>query len=154
MSKLSPYVRYRKYIDGLMETGGKLPTNRSGDVNFKVIAEKCGNRRQWFSENINKIFDTENNRDLGRIIEFDAKTIGTDFVKPKTSDTVLSEMARDKSIEAGKLKSSLEKATKSLEFYITENLKLQKKLDELENKAKETSDVKDELLNSGRFFSL
>lgn len=58
MSKV--FQRVEAYLAELRSNGESLPLNQFGDVNFTLIAEKCGTRRQWFSENAHKKFGSDN----------------------------------------------------------------------------------------------
>ncbi|PTQ10455.1 hypothetical protein CWO28_01405 [Vibrio splendidus] len=88
---------YEAYTKSLLENKQSLPVNQFGDVNFSGIAKACSNRRQWFSENSEKVMP--NDKTLKATIAFDVKMLGTTIIKPRNSDTILSE-------EANKLLSS------------------------------------------------
>lgn len=50
-----PYERYREYIKNLEREGKSLPVNQFNDINSKQVADAENMRRQWFSENANRL---------------------------------------------------------------------------------------------------
>lgn len=150
MSKPNPFERYQSYVDSLKESGEKFPCNQFGDLNLTVVAKRCGNRRQWFSENADKIMgDTE--KKLSQIIRGDASFIGTEQSPPKDKDSVLQGIADNKSKENSKLKRALVHQTAEVE-------NLRKQLEEANAKLRcvkqESKDRYEEMCENGRSFNV
>ena len=146
----NPYKRYCTYRDQIEKEGRKFPVNQFGELNLSKISKDCGNRRQWFSENANKVFDSEG-RTLSQIILDDSKRIGTDIFPSINKNQKKSNIFFEKENE--KLKSCLDKKSKEvkelrteIQYLIEENRRLKTTLSEIDEK-------KNQLLETGRLFS-
>ena len=148
MSKQTPFERYQNYVTNLIKSGGRFPINQSGDLNFTVIAKQCKNRRQWFSENANKVMGTTK-KTLAVIIRDDASALGTSVKAPKNPESVLSDIAE-------KLQKDNNRLTRSLELKTAENEKLKDQVAELKEELKcrsqESKDRYQEMSENGRSF--
>ena len=153
MSKKKPFERYEEYVLNLEESGRKFPVNQHGTVNLAKIAEESGTRRQWYTESANKKFGPEN-KTLDAIMKADVKRIGTDFFAPKDPDQDLSKIADNRSREANQLRQMLEQKSKENEQLRSDNQKLREQVRILENRASEAESSNEEMLDSGRRFSL
>lgn len=153
MSKKSPFERYEDYVLKLEESGKKFPVNQHGTMNFAKIAEDSGTRRQWYTESTNKKFGPDN-KTLDAILKADVKRIGTDFVAPKDPDEELSRIADNRSREASQLRQMLEQKSKENEQLRSDNQKLKEQVRVLENRLSEAESSTEEMLDSGRRFSL
>lgn len=149
MNKKTPFQRYQDYVNQLKESGEKFPSNNSGDINFTIIAKECGNRRQWFSENANKVMgDTQ--KTLSQIIKNDLVSIGTALKSPKKPESILSDISEKIKKENNRLLKSLEQATAEIE-------KLRSQVEDLEfklsNVKRESDERFNEMSESGRSFN-
>lgn len=149
MTKKTPFERYQAYVTTLKSSGEKFPCNNFGDINFTIVAKECGNRRQWFSENTNKIMGNTNKK-LSQIIQEDAKTVGTSQNIPKNPESVLNDISEKVKKENSRLLKSLEQATAEIE-------KLRAQVEELEFKVSNIQQESDErykeMSENGRSFS-
>lgn len=153
MSRKSPFQRYEQYVLKLEQDGRKFPVNQHGTVNLAKIAEESGTRRQWYTESANKKFGPDN-KTLDTILKADVKRIGTDFVAPKAPDEEFSRIADNRSREASQLRQMLEQKSKENEQLRSDNQKLKEKIRVLENRVSEAENSTEEMLDSGRRFSL
>jgi len=149
MNKKNPFQRYQDYVNQLKESGEKFPLNNFGDINFTIVAEKCGNRRQWFSENANKVMgDTQ--KTLSQIIKSDSVSTGTTLKSRKKPETILSDISEKINKENNRLLKSLEQATAEIE-------KLRSQVEDLEfqlgNVKRESDERFNEMSESGRSFN-
>jgi len=147
--KKSPFERYKAYINELKESGGKLPCNQFGDLNITAVASACGNRRQWFSENNQKIMPDSGNKTLASIIQQDMNQIGTEQKTGEDADVSLSKQSTDTKKENARLLRKIDLLTADIVELKSENeaLKLEKKISNDENKEQINS-----LEDSGRSF--
>ncbi len=153
MSKKKPFERYEDYVDELEKKGQKFPINQFGGVNLNQIQEKAGLRRQWFSENRSKTFGGEK-RTLEEIMKADIKRIGTEITPPKDPDEELSRIADNSSREANQLRQMLEQKSKENEQLRSDVLKLKEEVRALKSRVSEAESCEEEMLDSGRYFSL
>tara|TARA_Y100001960_G_C14781343_1_gene886993 strand:- start:3827 stop:4282 length:456 start_codon:yes stop_codon:yes gene_type:complete len=146
--KPTPFERYEALIKELKNKKQPLPVNQFGDVNFKQIADACNNRRQWFSENANKLMP--NGKTLKATIAFDAETLGTAIVESEraniTASTELDELRK----ENNKLKRARDINIGEINRLRKENAQL-KALIEINKE--EATNLFDEIMESGRSFS-
>lgn len=147
------FDRYTAYVKHLAETGKKFPVNQFGEANLTKIAEDAKIRRQWFSEMAEKPFG-EKNETLNSILKADIKRIGTDYFAPRDPDEELSKIADNRSREANQLRQMLEQKSKENELLRSENQELKERVRVLENRVSETENGTEEMLDSGRRFSL
>lgn len=152
-AKRSPFERYQAYVIKLEHAGQKLPINQFGDVNYSQIASECGNRRQWFSENMNKVFGPAGET-LEQILKEDIQRLGTNTAPAKDTDDVLSGIAETKTKEAGLLRSMLEQKTKENEHLRNKSQRLETENRILRSKVDEVESQQDAMLESGRRFTL
>ncbi len=147
IKKTTPFERYEAYIKNLLDNKRPLPINQFGDVNFSIIAKVCNNRRQWFSENAEKVMP--NGKTLRATIAFDVETLGTAMVESRNSDIVISEETSNLKKENNKLRRYLDVKTSELEWLRKENeqLKVQLKM-----RKEEAANRFDEMMESGRSF--
>jgi hypothetical protein len=148
-SKNTPMERYKAYIEGLKESGGKLPTNQFGDLNLSAIATACSNRRQWFSENSKKVMPDSDNKTLGSIIQSDMSQIGTEQKAGENADVSLSKQSSDTKKENGLLRRKVDLLTAELAELRAENEALKAKKQISNNEFKEYCNIIEE---SGRSF--
>lgn len=133
-------ARYAEYVSNLELTGKKFPINNFGQVNLSEIASKCGFNRQVFATN--KLMKLQ--------LEADVRRIGTN-----TNDSDLSSQKKERiDIDVSKL-------MKSIDFKDFEILSLKKQINELlkvvhdlESNRSESKAIYEELLLSGRRFTL
>ena len=147
-----PFVRYKAYISDLEREGKTLPTNQYGDLNLTQIASDCGMRRQWFSENSDKVFGDEG-KTMKQIIADDIALLGTAKVKPKDASEVLAKQSELKSKEANRLRKMLNIKLSEIEALREENerLKAENKLLRVNNGEQEERTQM--LRESGRSFN-
>lgn len=148
MNKQTPFERYQNYIENLKKSGEKLATNQSGDLNFTVIAKQCKNRRQWFSENANKVMGSTK-KTLAEIIRNDASAIGTSGRAPKNPESTLSDISEKVKKENNRLMRSLELKTAEIEKLRDQLAELEAKLEYLKQESK---DRYQEMSENGRSF--
>jgi DNA repair exonuclease SbcCD ATPase subunit len=136
--------RYAEYIAELEATGKKFPLNQFGEVNLTDVANACGFNRQVFSRNAS----------MKAQFEEDIRRIGTEIHKGVDKETRLEKKATEKAKVASKLQ-------KELDAQVQENHSLRNQIDvlqsrvrELEGRENEMEMSMDELLTSGRRFSL
>jgi archaellum component FlaC len=153
MSKKSPYERYKDYVLELEQTGKKFPVNQHGTINHAKVAEESSTRRQWYTESANKKFGPDD-KTLDAIMKADIKRIGTDFAAPKDPDEELSKIADNRSREANQLRQMLEQKSKENEQLRSDIQKFKEQIRVLENRASENQSIAEEMLDSGRRFSL
>ena len=151
--KNSPFERYRAYVLGLEQAGRKFPVNQFGDVNFSKVADECGNRRQWFSENAKKAF-TEREETLERIIQADIRRVGSEFVSAKDPESALMDMADSKGREASLLRSLLDQKSKENDLLRQQVERLTVEIRALQGSVSELSSRQEMMLDSGRVFTL
>lgn len=147
----NPFERYKNYVLALEVKGERLPTNQYGNLNFAQIAKECGNRRQWFSENIGKIFSDGNT--LKQIIEFDCNRLGTKISPTKKHDDNYNKSIEISNKEKSKLHMQLMQKTEEIEILKMENKRLQQENIYLKTKVEEADASKEELLDTGRRFT-
>jgi hypothetical protein len=146
--KPTPFERYKAYIKGLKQSGGKLPTNQFGDLNLSAIASESGNRRQWFSESGKKIMP-DTGKTLESIIQHDMNQIGTEQKAGENADVSLSKQSSDAKKENGLLRRKIDQLTAEVSALRVENevLKLENQISN--DESKESFNVMEE---SGRSF--
>jgi len=135
---------YEAYIKDLETTGEKFPLNQFGDVNLTAVAQKCKFNRQVFSNN--KHFQHRLTKDIERI--------GTDIHKGQDHRDRDAEIAATKSQEASKLRRELDAKVQEIELLREELTKARDKILELENKQNEGELTLDEILSTGRRFTI
>jgi hypothetical protein len=153
MSENSPFDRYKEYVKKLEREGRKFPVNQYGTVNHAAIADESKTRRQWYTESADRKFEPDN-KTLDAIMKADVKRIGTDIVAPKDPDEELSKIADNRSREANQLRHMLEQKSKENEQLRSDNQNLREKVRILENRAFEAESSAEEMLDSGRRYSL
>ena len=152
MSK--PFDRYDAYVKKLEKEGRKFPVSpNTGEVNWTQVADESKTRRQWFYENRNKTFGKDK-KTLDAIVKADIKRIGTDMTAPKDPDEELSKIADNRSREASQLRHMLEQKSKENEQLRSDLQKLKEENRVLKSKLSEAEGSKEEMLDSGRCFSL
>ncbi len=145
--KPTPFERYEALIKELRNKRQPLPVNQFGDVNFKQIGDACNNRRQWFSENANKLMP--NGKTLKATIAFDAETLGTTIVKSEKSNITIPTDLDELRKENNKLKRARDINIGEINRLRKENVQL-KALIEINKE--EVTNLFDEITESGRSF--
>lgn len=132
-------ARYAEYVAELELTGQKFPINNFGQVNLSEIASKCGFNRQVFATN----------KSMKLQLEADVKRLGTN-----TTDSKQSSQKKEADKDVSRL-------IKSIDLKDFEILSLKKQIDELlkivqelETSRSEHNAIYEELLLSGRRFTL
>lgn len=149
-----PFDRYDSYVKNLESEGRKFPVNpANGEVNWTKVATDSGTRRQWFYDSREKTFGKDG-KTLEAIIRADIKRIGTDVTAPKDPDEELSKIAENRSRDASQLRQMLEQKSKENEQLRSDLLKLKEENRALQNRLSEAEGSKEEMLDSGRLFSL
>lgn len=151
--KSSPFERYRAYVLDLEQAGRKFPVNQFGDINFSKVADECGNRRQWFSENAKKVF-IERGESLERIIQADIRRVGSEFVAPKDPEPALMDLAESKGREASLLRSLLDQKSKENDLLRQQVERLTVEIKALQGSVNELTSQQEMMLDSGRVFIL
>jgi predicted RNase H-like nuclease (RuvC/YqgF family) len=152
MSK--PFDRYTAYVGKLEVEGRKFPVNpANGEVNWTKVAEDSKTRRQWYYDSRNKVFGPEK-KTLEAILKADIKRIGTDITAPKDPDEELSKIADNRSREASQLRQMLEQKSKENELLRSDLQKFKEENRVLKNRLSEVEGSTEEMLDSGRCFSL
>lgn len=137
-------AKYLEYVNRLEETGSKFPLNNFGEVNLTAIASACGFNRQVFATN----------KSMKQQLKEDILRIGTDITPGEEKESRLQKKADKKSKEASRLQSELDARTAENESLRSQISELQKKIRELEAKESEIELSMNELLTSGRRFTI
>tara|TARA_Y100000034_G_scaffold95432_1_gene115950 strand:- start:181 stop:639 length:459 start_codon:yes stop_codon:yes gene_type:complete len=148
---MRPFERYKAYIFKLEKAGKSLPVNQYGDINFTKIASECGMRRQWFSENSQKVFDSEG-KTLNQIIHHDLQALGSEVPKKQDIEEKISKDSEQKEKENSKLRKMLNLKLSEIEMLKEENAQLKSELTVLKAKNKETIEQTTLLTDTGRNF--
>lgn len=151
--KRTPYQRYRDYVTQLEKAGRKFPVNQFGHINYSKIADECGNRRQWFSENAQKVFCSQG-ATLEYLISRDIVQIGSEFTATKISESVLVDVADSKSRESNRLRMMLEQKSKENELLRDQVERLSAEVRLLLADAAEITGQQALMIDSGRSFIL
>ena len=146
----NPYNRYCVYRDKLEEEGRKFPINQFGELNLSKISKDCGNRRQWFSENADKIFGSEQ-KTLSQIVSDDSKRIGIEIFQEERNLSKKSTIFLEKENE--RLRSDLDKKLKEVKALRSEVQYLTSENQRLKASSSEIDEKKNQLLETGRSFS-
>lgn len=146
-----PFERYQTYIRDLEREGKSLPTNQFGDLNFTQIATDCGMRRQWFSENSNKVFGTEG-QTLSQIIQDDMSALGVKKNESINTTEKLAKSAELKSKEASQLRKILNIKLSEIESLKEEIKELRVENSLLKAKNQESEERNTLLTDTGRSF--
>jgi hypothetical protein len=137
-------ANYVAYVAELKATGKKFPLNQFGEVNLSGIAKACGFLRGVFTTN----------KSLKQLLDSDILIIGTEIKDGAELDTRLSQKAEEKSKEASKLHKDLDAKVQEVNSLREQIDELKKCIRELESRSNETALSMDELLDSGRRFTL
>jgi septal ring factor EnvC (AmiA/AmiB activator) len=137
-------ANYVAYVAELKVTGKKFPLNQFGEVNLSGIAEACGFLRGVFSKN--KFMKAQ--------LDADILSIGTEVKEGVDQDSRLAQKAEEKAKEAGRLHKDLDAKVQEINSLREQIDELKKCIRELECRSDEASLSMDELLDSGRRFTL
>ena len=135
---------YAAYVADLEATGKKFPLNQFGEVNITAIAEASGFLRGVFAKN----------KKMKNQLEDDLKRIGTEITEGIDKDSRLAKKAEEKAIEASRLHKDLDAKVQEISLLRDQIDQLQTRIRELECRNDEATLSMDELLDSGRRFTL
>jgi hypothetical protein len=137
-------ANYAAYVAELKATDKKFPLNQFGKVNLSGIADACGFRRKVLYEN----------KFMKKRLKEDILLIGTEIKEGVDLETRLSQKAEEKAKEASKLHKDLDAKVQEVNSLREQIDELKKCIRELECRSDEASLSMDELLDSGRRFTL
>lgn len=134
---------YQSYVRRLEATGQKFPINQNGDLNISAISKAIGCTRQVLYR---KWFRT--------ILEKDVARIGTERHKGKSHADLDAEKAKAKSKETSPLRKELDAKTQEIENLREQLSKARLRIIDLEQRNNEEKLALDEMLNTGRRFTI
>lgn len=134
--------RYADYVSNLELTGKKFPTNSAGTVNLSIIATACGFNRQVFFTN----------KSMKEQLDLDVARLGKAVESSRENSK--STTRPDEGFNTEKLFKTIELKDMEISALKKQISILQKLLAENENKMVESNNIFDEILLSGRRFTL
>ena len=135
---------YAAYVADLKAKGDKFPINNYGEVNLSRIAKECGFNRQVFS----------NNTSMKQALSDDVKLIGTDITKGSNKESRLAKKVNKESEESSRLKKELDARVQEIVALKEQIVKLEAEIQRHNSTVNRMDLAMNELLTSGRRFSL
>lgn len=135
---------YAAYVANLVATGKKFPINQLGTANVDAVASACGFERQVLYKTLKEQF------------EKDVQRIGTEIheVSGKDKTDRLTEISEANKKNASALQKTLDAKEQELIELRQTNLALEQRINELESEQQESQDRFEDMLGSGRSFTL
>lgn len=134
----------QNYLDELRNSGNRLPINQQGQVNKTKIATKCGFHRQVF----------KTNQTMKKLLEDAVNEIGTDISAPVNDENYLSKKISDSEMMLSQLRRGNSLMSEEITALRKQIMELESENNRLKHKQDETEVSFEEMLQTGRRFTL
>lgn len=141
---LSSVEKYRDYVARLESSGQPFPANQHGGVNLSKIAEECGFLRQVFHQN----------KTIAALLNEDSRRLGTELSKPRDTETYLTGRISDIEKAANQLRKQNLKLADENEALRRQVIELNSEIIRLQNTKDEAAESIDQMIQTGRRFTL
>ena len=135
--------RYYAFVNELSKTGGKFPTNADGDLDYKVIAKKCG-----------ITLASLNSSSIALLLKKDVSRLGTERTAGQSVEARMDEHLQSTSSELNSCRKDLAIAEELIEGLKKQVLNLERENRQLKLQSTEQRESLAHIVETGRRFTL
>ena len=135
--------RYNAFVDGLSKTGGKFPTNADGDLDYKMIAKKCGITLASLTSS-----------SIALLLKKDVSRLGTENKAGQTVEARMDEHLQSTSSELNRCRKDLAIAQELIEGLKKQVLNLERENRQVKLQSTEQQESLAHIVETGRRFTL
>jgi hypothetical protein len=135
--------RYKAFVDGLSKAGGKFPTNADGDLDYKIVAKKCGITLASLTS-----------PSIASLLKKDVSRLGTENTAGQTVEARMDEHLQSTSSELNRCRKDLAIAQELIEGLKKQVLNLERENRQVKLQSTEQQESLAHIVETGRRFTL